>query len=108
LVVMLADGGDCLSALGVLRDQEGLFGRVASDSTAYRVIDSVDGPGLERLRGAVKVARERAWALGATPKVVVLDWDATLVTAFSHKPGSTAVRGVGATVLSGVEVRMTS
>jgi hypothetical protein len=90
LVVMLADGGDCLSALGVLRDQEGLFGRVASDSTAYRVIDSIDGPCLERLRAAVKVARKRAWALGAAPKVVVLDWDATLVTAFSHKAGAAA------------------
>ena len=30
LAVMLADGGDCLSDLGALRDQEGLFGRVAS------------------------------------------------------------------------------
>jgi DDE family transposase len=66
LAVMLADGGDCLSALGVLRDQEGLFGKVASDSTAYRVIDSIDGPGLQRLRAAVATARERAWALGAT------------------------------------------
>jgi hypothetical protein len=90
LAVMLADGGTCLSALGVLRDQEALFGRVASDSTAYRVIDSVDGPGLGRLRAAVATARERAWALGAAPKTVVLDWDATLVTAFSHKAGAKA------------------
>jgi hypothetical protein len=90
LAVMLADGGDCLSALGVLRDQEALFGRVASDSTAYRVIDSVDGPGLERLRAAVAIARGRAWSLGAAPKTVVLDWDATLVTAFSHKARASA------------------
>jgi len=90
LAVMLADGGDCLAALGILRDQEGLFGKVASDSTAYRVIDSIDGPGLERLRAAVALARERAWELGAAPKVVVLDWDATLVTAFSHKAGAAA------------------
>ena len=33
--VMLADGGDCLSDLAVLRDQPELFGAVAS--TAWRV-----------------------------------------------------------------------
>jgi hypothetical protein len=54
------------------------------------VIDSIDGPGLERLRAAVVTARKRAWALGAAPRAVVLDWDATLVTAFSHKAGAAA------------------
>jgi hypothetical protein len=39
LVVMLADGGECLADLGSVREQEELFGRVASDSTAFRVID---------------------------------------------------------------------
>lgn len=33
IAVMLSDGGDCLSDLGVLRGQEVLFGRVASAST---------------------------------------------------------------------------
>ena len=42
LIVCLADGGDCLADLGALRDQPDLFGRIASDSTAYRVIDSID------------------------------------------------------------------
>src|SRR5205807_1730980 len=32
LAVMLADGGDCLSDLRAVRDQEPLFGPVASDS----------------------------------------------------------------------------
>ncbi len=64
LVVMLADGGGCLADLGVLRDQLDLFGGVASDSTAFRVIDSVEEEGLDRLRGAVAVARARAWELG--------------------------------------------
>jgi hypothetical protein len=36
LVVMLADGGDCLADMGALRDQPDLYGRVASDSTAFR------------------------------------------------------------------------
>ena len=34
LALTLADGGDCLSDLRVLRDQPPLFGAVASDSTA--------------------------------------------------------------------------
>jgi hypothetical protein len=85
LVVMLADGGDCLADLGAQRDQPDLFGRVASDSTAFRVIDSIDQAGLERLRGAVALARARAWKLGARPAQTVLDVDATLTTAHSDK-----------------------
>ena len=86
LAVMLCDGGDCLSDLGALRDQEDLFGRVASHATAWRVIDSLRGEGmLERVRTARARARERAWALGARPERVVFDIDATLLTAHSDK-----------------------
>jgi len=41
LAVMLADGGDCLADIAALRDQDALFGVVASDSTAFRVIDRI-------------------------------------------------------------------
>src|SRR5579862_5074071 len=41
LAVMLADGGECLSDLGAVRDQEALFGAVASGSTAFRVVDRI-------------------------------------------------------------------
>ena len=86
LCVMLADGGDCLSDLGALRDQEDLFGSVASHSTAFRVIDSLSDPGLlEGLRAARARARWRAWELGAKPGRVVLDLDATLITSHSGK-----------------------
>jgi Transposase DDE domain group 1 len=86
LCVMLADGGDCLSDLGALRDQEDLLGRVASHATAWRVIDSLTREGmLDRLRDARARARERAWELGARPQRVVLDLDATLITAHSDK-----------------------
>jgi hypothetical protein len=88
LAVMLADGATSLSDLGALRDQADLFGAVASDSTAYRVIDSIDAAGLEWLRGAVAIARERAWELGAAPKQVVMDFDATL-------PEASSLNGVG-------------
>jgi len=85
LVVCLADGGDCLADLGALRDQRDLFGGVASDSTAFRAIDSVDAQCLERLRAAVAATRARAWELGARPDLTVLDVDATLTTAHSDK-----------------------
>jgi hypothetical protein len=96
LAVMLADGGDCLADLGAQRDQVDLFGNVASDSTAFRVIDSIDEQRLGRLRAAVAVARARGWKLGARaerasareqqrPERTVIDVDATLTTAHSDK-----------------------
>ena len=87
LAVMLADGGDCLSDLAVLRDQPELFGPVASTPTAWRVIERVgkDPDGLARLRAARAHGRARAWAAGAHPDVelLVVDADATLVLAHS-------------------------
>ena len=87
LAVMLADGGDCLSDLAVLRDQPELFGPVASTPTAWRVVERVakDPDGLARLRAARAHARARAWAAGAHPDVelLIIDADATLVLAHS-------------------------
>ena len=79
LTVMLADGGDCLADLGAVRDQAPLFGAVASDSTAFRVIDRIAAdPGLlEVLRDARARARARAWKLGVGPACVTIDLDAT-------------------------------
>jgi hypothetical protein len=60
LAVSLADGGDCLADMAVLRTQPDLFGDVAADATVSRVIGSVHadglrtiaaGPGRERWRG---------------------------------------------------------
>jgi Transposase DDE domain group 1 len=87
LAVMLADGGDCLSDLAVLRDQPELFGPVASTPTAWRVVERLaqDPDGLARLRAARAHARARAWAAGAHPELelLVIDADATLVLAHS-------------------------
>lgn len=88
LAVMLADGGDCLSDLGVLRDQRVLFGRVASDATAWRLIDALSKQRLDAIREARAVAREAAWRQGARPERVTLDLDATLVTSHSDKQGA--------------------
>ena len=88
LAVMLADGGDCLSDLGALRDQGVLFGAVASEATAYRCLERLDEEMLAQVRKARAAARKRAWGLGGAPRRIILDIDATLVTAHSEKEGA--------------------
>lgn len=90
LAVMLADGGDCLADLGALRDQEVLFGAVASGATAYRCVERLGEGMLAGIRAARAAARARAWdGSGATAaRRLVLDIDATLVTAHSEKEGA--------------------
>jgi len=85
LAVMLADGGRCVSDLVALGSQPALFGDVASVSTARRVVLSIGAAELDRLRAARAQARARAWAAGAAPEEVILDFDATPVTAHSEK-----------------------
>ena len=90
LAVMLADGGDCLADIGALRDQEALFGAVASDSTAFRVIDRIAStPGLlDALADAHARAREHVWTQTGAPDRVTIEVDATLVTSHSEKEGA--------------------
>ncbi|MFD3807900.1 transposase, partial [Streptomyces sp. NPDC058619] len=99
LAVMLADGGEAIADLSVLRDQGEVFGPVASTPTAWRLLAAVDGNVLDRLRSARASAREIAWLQAAEhgegiPAVkaggrelpgLVLDIDATLVTCHSEK-----------------------
>ena len=63
LAVTLADGGDCLSDLQVLRNQPGLFGEVASQTTAWRVVEV----GTETLSATAAplqgAERDRVWAV---------------------------------------------
>jgi hypothetical protein len=99
LAVMLADGGDCLADLRAVRDQAPLFGPVASDATAFRLIDAIaSDPGLlDAVRAARARARQRAWDAGVRPERVVIDVDATLVGSHSEKEGAagTFKRGFG-------------
>ncbi|MCA1699509.1 MAG: IS1380 family transposase [Actinobacteria bacterium] len=90
LAVMLADGGDCLADLGAVRDQDVLFGVVASDSTAFRVVDRIAStPGLlDALADAHARAREHVWTLTGAPERVTIDVDATLLTSHSEKEGA--------------------
>jgi hypothetical protein len=103
VAVMLADGGETISDLAVLRDQPGLFGQVASDATAWRVLADLDDAALSRLRQARAAAREVAWAqtcetrgripasaaAGQRVPGLVLDLDATLVICHSEKESAT-------------------
>jgi hypothetical protein len=92
LAVMLADGGDCLSDLAVLRDQPGVFGSVASTPTAWRVLERLAQAGergLAGMRVARARARSRAWRAGAwVDGPLLVDLDATLITAHSDKQGA--------------------
>jgi hypothetical protein len=103
LAVMLADGGEAISDLAVLRDQVELFGQVASPATAWRVLDGIDERALCRLQGARAAARALAWAQhaetrGSLPQAtaagraipgLVLDIDATIVICHSEKQDAT-------------------
>jgi hypothetical protein len=104
VAVMLADGGEAIADLAVLRHQPDLFGSVASDPTAWRVLDGIDEAALARLRIARAGAREVAWAQmaetgGALPVAraagmpipgLVCDIDATIVVCHSEKENATA------------------
>ena len=85
LAVMVADGGDCLADLSALRDQPSLFGDVPSDATAWRALAALDGARLAAVREARARARARVWQLAVAPRRVILDLDATLVTAHTDK-----------------------
>jgi len=103
VAVLLADGGEAIADLAVLRDQAALFGPVASDPTAWRVLAGIDDDALRRLRAARAQARELAWAQAAERGEVfpgstaaeqaigglVLDVDATIVICHSEKEHAT-------------------
>jgi Transposase DDE domain group 1 len=109
LAVSLAVGGDCLADLAQLRAAPQVFGPVASDPTVSRLIDTLaaDAPAaLAAIASARATARATAWALAgahapdhdagaASP--LVIDVDATLVTAHSEKESAapTFKRGFG-------------
>jgi hypothetical protein len=89
-VAVLADGGDCLSDLAVLRDQPELFGPVASTATAWRVIERVAGDelGLAGLRAA-RPGPLAGWQAGAhADGLLLVDVDGSLLQAHSDKQGA--------------------
>ena len=100
LAVMVADGGEAICDIDVLRHQGELFGPVASAATCWRALDEIGDAQLRRIAKARAQVRARVWALlGRVPSaraagrdigdgVVVLDVDSTIVLAHSDKEGA--------------------
>jgi hypothetical protein len=111
VAVMIADGGECISDIAALADQPAVFGPVASDSTCWRVLDSVTEADLGGIAAVRAATRELVWAqraevtgqaLPATlvagrplldaqgRPVLVLDDDGTIVVTHSEKERTAA------------------
>jgi Transposase DDE domain group 1 len=109
LAISLAIGGDCLADVAVLRAQPQVFGAVASDPTVSRLIAALaaDAPkALAAIAAARAQARSAAWATAGdqapdhrmdAEHPLIIDLDATLVTAHSDKESAapTYKRGYG-------------
>ena len=105
----VALGGDCLADVAAVRAQPVLFGPVASDPTISRLFASLSADeettlaAVRAIRAARAAARERVWArrrpMSGEPgrSQVVIDIDATLITAHSDKElaAPTFKRGYG-------------
>jgi Transposase DDE domain group 1 len=96
LATMPAAGGEAIADIDTLRHQSELLGPVASPPTVWRVLDEVTPAVLKRVERARARIRRHVWdLLPGLPaskvagtdlgEVVVLDADATLVTAHSEK-----------------------
>ncbi len=106
VAVAIADGAVTISDVQALADQQGLHGpagSVASTPTIWRVLNAITPAVLADIRQARALARDRAWlargeltgaelpasrAAGRLINKIVIDLDATLVTAHSPKEGA--------------------
>src|SRR6476646_10285942 len=105
LAISVAIGGDCLADIAQLRAEPAVFGHVASDPTVSRLIDTLAADSVMALK-AIDTARAKAWGLAGqhapdhqrtVKDPLVIDLDATLVTAHSEKElaAATFKRGFG-------------
>lgn len=107
LAVAVALGADCLADIGMLRAEPGVFGAVASDPTVSRTITAlaIDAPkALSAIRFARANARAAAWDRAGeqapgrdidSEHPLIIDLDATLVTAHSEKECATPTFKMG-------------
>src|SRR3954451_20902792 len=63
LAVMIADGGEAIADIDVLRHQDEVFGRVASDTTVWRALDEIGAVQLRPIAKARAKVRARMWQL---------------------------------------------
>ncbi len=109
LAIAVAIGGDCLADIAQVRSEPGVFGHVASDPTVSRLFDTLaaDAPAaLAAINTARAAIRGRVWDLAGTDAPdhgatvsdpLIIDLDATLITAHSEKElaAATFKRGYG-------------
>jgi hypothetical protein len=106
VATMLTAGGEAISDIDSLRHHDGLLGPVASPPTVWRTLNEVTPAALKRVEKARAMIRAHVWGLlPALPAsqaagvelgdVVVLDVDATLVTAHSEKEQARATFKAG-------------
>ena len=109
LAVSLVLGGEALSDLATLSAEPGVYGPVASDPTVSRLIAALAedaDKAIKAIAGARQQARARVWALAGehapdhestAEDPVVIDLDASLITAHSEKQQAAATfkRGFG-------------
>ena len=106
--VMMADGGNTVRGIDVLRHQQDLLGVVASAATLSRALGEVDQAGLDRIDAARAEARARIWDLivarhgripparvpnGDLGEVIVLRIDAHFIDVYSRKEHAGRMRG---------------
>lgn len=103
VAVMLADGGEAIADIDVLRHQNQVLGPVASPPTVWRTLDELTPAALRKIEKARARTRRHVWdqlpdglpaskvaGTGLGKNVVVLDVDATIVVAHSEKENASA------------------
>jgi hypothetical protein len=97
LAVAIADGADCLADIGALKEQEDLFGPVASVATAWRAVHATAVFELRAIPMALATARERVWAAEPPQGPMIWDFDSTLLNVHAEKEDAapTYKRGFG-------------
>jgi Transposase DDE domain group 1 len=105
VAVMIADGGEAIADIDVLRHQSPVLGPIASPATVWRALDAITPAAVKRIATARARVRRHVWDLLAASKgripaskvagtdlgqTVVLDVDATIVIAHSEKEQASA------------------
>jgi Transposase DDE domain group 1 len=85
LAVAMADGADCLADMTALKEQEELFGPMASVATAWRAVHATAVFELRAIPLAQAAARERVWAAQPPAGPMIWDFDSTLLNVHSEK-----------------------
>jgi len=85
LAVAIADGADCLADIAALKEQEDLFGPVASVATAWRAVHATASVELGAIPFALAAARQRVWSAQPPEGPMIWDFDSTLLNVHSEK-----------------------